>query len=206
MSNINQLVLESLLFSDKTISIDLHKFESGEVNKLLIIGLSGSGKTTLGEYLAKKYKCVYYDTDTLSLEFMSKNIEDDLNPPIGIFWNRLVNNLPIVIKRKERAIIGGVSLPALSKSLQISKEIRDMMFHSSMIILGPSISRASFNILKRSLDQTKKNEKTFFGALSRTMSLTKKNYNMWDGLRESLKFRRIKVPNTVVKTFNVPQL
>ena len=57
------ILFESKIFSDKTISVDLHKFESGEADKLFIIGMSGSGKTTLGEHLAKQYKCKYYDTD-----------------------------------------------------------------------------------------------------------------------------------------------
>ncbi len=39
-----QYIQEGYLFSDKTISIDLNKFESGESNKLIVMGLSGSVK------------------------------------------------------------------------------------------------------------------------------------------------------------------
>ncbi len=54
---ITQYILnEGYMLSDKTISVNLSKFESGEVNKLLVVGVCGSGKTTLAEYLAKKYK------------------------------------------------------------------------------------------------------------------------------------------------------
>ena len=56
-------IQEGYFLSDKTISIDLHKFESGESKKLIIAGLSGAGKTTLGNYLAKKYNCYFNDGD-----------------------------------------------------------------------------------------------------------------------------------------------
>jgi len=54
---------EAYVFSDKTISIDLSKFESGESNILLIAGLPASGKTTLGMKLAKKYNATIFKTD-----------------------------------------------------------------------------------------------------------------------------------------------
>jgi len=44
-----------MIISNKTISVNLDKFESNQSNNLLIIGLIGSGKTTLANYLAKKY-------------------------------------------------------------------------------------------------------------------------------------------------------
>ncbi len=54
---------EGFWVADKTISVDLHKFESGEKDKLLIVGECGSGKTTLTEKLVKKYNCKYHNLD-----------------------------------------------------------------------------------------------------------------------------------------------
>lgn len=54
---------EGYIFSDRTVSIDLKKFESGESNILLITGISGSGKSTLGRKLAKEYNAKYIASD-----------------------------------------------------------------------------------------------------------------------------------------------
>ena len=63
MDPITQYILEGYIFSDKNISINLSKFESGKENKLIIIGVPGSGKTSLGRYLAKKYKVQEFISD-----------------------------------------------------------------------------------------------------------------------------------------------
>ena len=66
IENYLQNIQEGYIFSDKTISIDLDKFISGESNKLIIAGLSGGGKTTLCRYLAEKYNAECYETDDCS--------------------------------------------------------------------------------------------------------------------------------------------
>jgi GTPase SAR1 family protein len=56
-------IQEGYLINERTISIDLDKFESGESNKLLVVGLSGGGKSTLSKYLSKKYNCYHNELD-----------------------------------------------------------------------------------------------------------------------------------------------
>lgn len=51
------------IFSGKDIYLNYDKWTSGEINKLLIIGMSGSGKSTLSRKLADKFDCAYIDTD-----------------------------------------------------------------------------------------------------------------------------------------------
>jgi|TARA_Y100000310_G_C20676317_1_gene813292 adenylate kinase family enzyme len=49
-------IIESYLFDDKTISIDLDKFKDNISDRLFIVGFPGSGKSTLGKYLTNIYK------------------------------------------------------------------------------------------------------------------------------------------------------
>jgi len=58
-------IQEGYVLSDKTISINLSKFQSGIKKKLLVLGVSGSGKTTLGEKLAKQLKVKWISIDSL---------------------------------------------------------------------------------------------------------------------------------------------
>ena len=63
LENYLQSIQEGYVFSDKTISIDLDKFISGERNKLISAGLSGSGKTTFCKYFANKNDIECFETD-----------------------------------------------------------------------------------------------------------------------------------------------
>lgn len=56
---------ENLVFNKNDLEINLHKFESGESNVLLVTGFSGSGKSTLAKDLASKYGCTVFELDCL---------------------------------------------------------------------------------------------------------------------------------------------
>lgn len=66
-------------FSGKDVYFNFDKWKSGEINKLLILGLSGSGKTSLAHKIADQYNCdvvhldmfrgqVYYSDQILKTE------------------------------------------------------------------------------------------------------------------------------------------
>ena len=55
-----------IIFSDKDVYINFDKFESEEVNTVLITGLSGSGKSTLAKRLSEDYNAYYVEIDIIS--------------------------------------------------------------------------------------------------------------------------------------------
>ncbi len=126
-------LFEAYMFSDKTISIDLHKFESGETNKLIIIGLSGSGKSTLGRKLAKKYNIPFHELDLCGLE--PKGTHDACRRKI--------------IFSKERGVVEGSQIPMKMNP----KEFKNF----SMIIIGTSLLTSTYRAAKRKNSNPKAN-------------------------------------------------
>lgn len=118
-NNILTLINESYIFSNKTISVDLDKFESGEINKLLISGFSGSGKTVTGNYLSKKYNVPLYDTDTME----------------GSEFVELLSN-------NNKLIISGVKI---SKKYREDENVKPIIIKQSFIFLGKSALKAAFD-------------------------------------------------------------
>ena len=167
-NNILQLIQEAYIFSDKTISVDLHKFESGEVNKLLISGLSGAGKTSTGNYLKNKYSVPLIDTDDMIEEF---------------------NDL---IKSNKRVIISGVKI---SKRYVLIPEIKPFILKQSFIFLGKSALRSAIDGYLRNIkkennkyslyDSLKDNSTRFYGP---EMTLRKDRINIPDSVIEDFSY------------------
>jgi len=107
---------EGYIVSDKTISVDLDKFESGENNKLLILGNSGSGKTTIGNQLSKEYNVPVLNTD--------EDFKSDKH-----FLDTLKNN--------KRLIIEGIDVITIPE-----KYYKTLLYNQSMIIMGMSALKA----------------------------------------------------------------
>lgn len=108
---------EGYLLSDKTISVNLSRFESRQSNKLLILGMAGAGKTTLGKLLSKKYKVPLMSTDR------------DFKSEAHIYK---------VIRNNERLIIEGIDL-VYSYKFPMRRRI---IVEQPMIILGMAALRA----------------------------------------------------------------
>lgn len=119
INNVFSLINESYIFSNKTISVDLNKFESGEINKLLISGLSGSGKTITGKHLSKKYNVPLYDTDIMD----------------GSEFIKLLSN-------NNKLIISGLKI---SRKYREDENIKPVIIKQSFIFLGKSALKASFD-------------------------------------------------------------
>jgi len=175
MDPITKYILqESYLISDKTISVDLHKFESGESNKLLIVGLIASGKTTLGIKLSKEYKVPWETTDDCE-GFASKT------KGLGEFVKCTRN----MVKGKKRSIVEGIALVDLYTEFGYKKELQKY----PMIIIGRSMLSSSIKAFQR-------NYKQWF--LQSKINLTK-GMKRLDTVRKD----RTSVPGAVVKKFNV---
>ena len=112
---------EGYLLSDRTVSVNLQDFVSGEKNKLIIVGVPGSGKTSLGQHLAKKYKAnLVSDTEH---KIMMKGLTDN-----------------------KRTIIEGAGLTILYKKYPYT---RQLIINTPMIILGMSAIKAGLRADER---------------------------------------------------------
>lgn len=143
---ITQYLLEGYIADDKSISIDLDKFESGESDKLVINGLSGSGKTTLGKILGKKYKCKVIDSDreikgNLVKLFKGKTVEEQKK----VFKEIWYKTYEPLLKRPGKAIIEG----ALWQPYAYYPDIRSLMDKTPQIILGTSALKSAYRRYKR---------------------------------------------------------
>lgn len=97
---------EGYIFSNKTISVNLNKFEKNDVNKLLIIGISGSGKSSLGEYLSKKYNVDFFSDEYKGLEEAltnSKRMVIEGNELLELYKNKFYKQ---IILNQAMIIIG----------------------------------------------------------------------------------------------------
>jgi hypothetical protein len=144
LEQINNLIQEAYIFSDDTISVDLDKFESGEVNVLFITGLSGAGKTTLGKNLSKKYNCPFIDTDDINSE-ISKQYPDDKYPSsvrLPIFRDKFID----LLNSNKKLIIGGIGI---SRIIEKFPEYTDLILKQSFIFLGKSALKGAWDATMR---------------------------------------------------------
>jgi adenylate kinase family enzyme len=139
----SKFLKEALIFNEENIVYNFDKFESGEINKLLITGYTGSGKSTLAEKLGKKYKVKVVSLDAL-IENDSEIIKIRKERPrnIGLlFQNRIDEIINSQLNRKERLIIEGVQI-FLYDDMEKLKEY-------SIIINGTSVLFSIIRAYKR---------------------------------------------------------
>lgn len=167
-SFLNQ-INESYIFSDETISVDLHKFENGETKKLLISGLSGSGKTSTAIILKERYNVDMFDTDSMTKEEI---------------YQCLTTN-------DKRMIVSGVGIARRYKEIE---ELRPVLLKQSFVFLGKSALKSAFDGWLR--NRKKENNKfSLFDSISdnftkfydREMQLKKDRCNVPDSIILSFK-------------------
>ncbi len=187
MSNIIKLIQESIIFSDKSISIDFDKFLSGRIKKLLIVGFSGSGKTSTGKQISKIYSKSFFKIDDC-WNFKLKN-------PIKQFDKCLEYKL----LNKKIYILEGINF----MDLKAYPNIRKFILKQPCIILGRSsiISSIKAAIRNKNYNQLYKNE-SYYKNLKRTFNTNKhifNNYNI---------FKRIRCnqPNANIQNFDLNNL
>ena len=172
MRSIIKYLNESLFISDKTISIDLDKFESGEVNKLIIIGFSGSGKTTLGRHLANKYKCEFVEADSCFKSALTEEQRQNMihsptfdNETRKKYLKSMYNKcFKQMLQSHKKMVIEG----PLHQAYATIPESRKLINKFSSIVLGTSALKAVHRRLVRSNTRKKrtikKNINTFIAA------------------------------------------
>lgn len=170
---ITQYILnEGYIFSDKTVSVNLDKFESGESNKLLVVGVLGSGKTSLAEYLAKKYKA---------------NLVSDTH----------IRDMKRGLKDSKRTILEGAQIARWYKK---SPADRELIIHQPMILIGMSAIKAGLRADKRdgTVPSTSKDKRDIYISI-------RVNIKEWQGYLNFLRKDVMKIPNVVIKEYQVPK-
>ncbi len=169
---------EGYFLSDKTISVNLYKFENGESNKLLIVGVLGSGKTTLANLLLKKYKVSNFVSDTSSDGSFKKMIK--------------------ALKDNKRTIIEGSQITTMYIKFP---QYRELILKQPMIIIGMSAIKAGLKADQR--DGTTllgaKNKRDIYYFIRKNLSHFQKKFNY---------FRKdvMKIPNVKIEEYKLPKI
>lgn len=141
--------LYKVIHSEKTIGVDIDKFERGDINILLICGIIGSGKTELGRKLAKLYDCSYINLDTLWWNVVQEsNIENYENLTVDQIHsiNQKIVQAAIAKAGGNRTIIEGVQLFLAPKQF-----VENTLAKYAVIFIGSSLIGAALNIMKRDI-------------------------------------------------------
>tara|TARA_Y100000310_G_C20676317_1_gene813291 strand:- start:1414 stop:1998 length:585 start_codon:yes stop_codon:yes gene_type:complete len=190
-------IIESYLLNDKTISIDLDKFESGEIPRLLIIGYSGSGKTTIGIQLAKKYKKEFRHLDGCWID-IAKKYKDEKDKGRQF-------QLCILSSIKQKGIIDGIQI-LMHEEFKIDK---NYLMKQPIIILGTSLIVSSLKAAMRNSKEGIINDKGEQEEMSFIQSLKWQGYHTnFKNLKNKIKqFRkdRIAIKGSNIKEFIIPK-
>mgnify|MGYP005635428323 CR=1 FL=1 len=198
-------IQEGYILDDKSISIDLDKFENGESNKLIIVGLSGGGKTTLGKYLAEKYKCYYNELDNCCRESLTKEELDEYNKEMEtairpkffkIFNDKCFK--PALLSSKREVLEG-----AIYQSYNLVPYTRPLMNKYPVIILGTSALKSSWNRIIRSSKKSKK--RTSYEKFKKVIMSIELNFGYLQNQVNMFKKERLKAGGEV-KVFEVPKI
>jgi len=192
------IVREAYIFSDKTISIDLDKFITGEKNKLIIAGLSGSGKTTFCKYFSSKNDIECFETDRC-FDYIKeipnfREILTDENQLKKYFYEAYINCIrPKLISNKRQVIEGG----AVWQNYIYRPEIRPELNQHPVIIFGTSALKASIRSIERRMKRPNI-------TISKILSIIDKNFNFLNPRLKIFREERIKAGGDI-KEFIIPK-
>jgi hypothetical protein len=133
MSDIVKLIQESIVFNDRTISVDFDKFLSGEIKKLLIFGFSAiRGKITrqnsIGNSIEKLYNLTCYYNDDCYIKHREEH--------------KFVKCIKEMILNKNKHIVEGMNMLG---AYSLEKHIKN----KPCIILGRSALVESYKSAKK---------------------------------------------------------
>ncbi len=210
LENYLQYIQEGYILSDKTIGVNLDKFESGESNKLLIIGACGSGKSTWAEFLSKnmtrmvdgKYpprlpRVKWHSIDHMYYKLVKKDMKaiqtDDRHKFCEIVRKEVIK----LIKNSERMIIEGVDFIDIYRE---QPQHRKLILNQPMIVLGISALRAGIRAGIRNMKlENREGIMELYWMTKINMRWLQKTLNL---MRKDIK----KLPNAKIENYEVPKL
>jgi len=140
---------EGLIFSNKTISVDMDKFISGKSKKLLVVGPAGSGKTTIGKILAKKYKAKFVEGDLCWEKSKKKYPEPPTDPEeYDDFENIYYTCLQKIVKSPTRAVIEGIGFLELFTN-ESDDTYKKLILDMPAVIVGTSTIKSTLRTYSR---------------------------------------------------------
>jgi len=198
-----EVLFESYIFSDKTVSCDLSKW-GRDKNTLFIVGLPGSGKSTLGQAMAKKYNAEYYGLDKLWIDVIKKDHPDfdpwkDKKDPMDprTFDRKSIVVIKDKMKSSPKLILEGVQI--VEYWLQ-EPSFRKMISPYPCIILGESILKSGWRSIKRQMNnKPPPGEDDSWWQHFKWM----RNYKYFNRELNYFREERLAVPGTEVKEFKV---
>ncbi len=200
-------IQEGYLFSDKTISIDLDKFESGKSKKLIIVGLSGAGKSTLSAYLSKKYKCGVNELDVCCRttmtdaehEYFMGNMISASDPKLfKKFYNLCFK--PALLTNKKEVVEG-----AIFQAYNMFPSSQSLINKFPVIIIGKSAAKASWDRTQRSLRREKHKNATLKDKLKKFKIGAELNFKFLEKHLSQFRKTRMKAGGEI-KEFKIPTL
>lgn len=189
---LSELFLLELKLYDKSISFDLDMFESGELNKLFIVGYLGSGKTILGEYLRKKYKVELIHLDICCFPIVKKM--GDTKQAFKLMYDKCL--LPH-LKNNKRQIIE--SAYPLQMYYNIPS-LRNKLLSYPVIIIKSSLNKST----KQAIDRIKPME-SFKSNKEKTEHFKELNKDIYKPTYEMFKKDKLKQKNNV-NEFKIPMI
>ncbi len=188
---------EGTIISDKTVSVNLEQFKSGEKNKLLILGVSGSGKTTIGEQLAKKYKCKWISIDSMWWRLKQKyfkNVDETKEQMQEKLFEFIIKSL----KSNERAILEGVDFMIIYSDFP---KYRKLILNQPMIILGLSALRAG---IRAGIRNQKREPEG--GYMKSIYWMSKSNIKQLEPILKIMRKDIMKMKNVDIKKYKIENL
>jgi ABC-type oligopeptide transport system ATPase subunit len=205
IDNYLEYIQEGYILDDKSISIDLDKFENGESNKLIIVGLSGGGKTTLGKYLAEKYNCYYNELDNCCRKSLTKEELDeyrkDMKTAIKPKFFKIFNDKcfkPALLSNRREVLEGPIY-----QSYNMFPTTRPLVNKHPVIILGTSALKSSWNRIIRTSKKHK--ERTSYEHFKKVIMSIELNFGYLQNQVDMFKKERLKAGGEV-KVFKVPKI
>ncbi len=199
MNDKYKMVQESLVFSDKTIVCDFHKWGK-DSNIIFVDGMPASGKTTLSVELSKKYNTKLYSLDkiwsdvTNELEGFDINSGKDMPISDKEFARRAYD---IIIKKtssnNDKWVVEGIKTASIYLD-DIDGKFKELVDNSPCVMMGTSMIKALYRNVIRTF-KLRKYENNWMAYIAQSFT----NAKTFEQRHHKFKQMRLHVSNTKIE-------